>query len=50
MSDRYDNIKQEDAAFRKEVAERIGIGFELPPSIAPIAPNLSEEVEIVSAA
>ena len=49
MSDRYDKIK-EDVAFRRKVAERIGIGFELPPSIAPIAPNLREEVEIVSAA
>jgi integrase len=49
MSDRYDKIK-EDVTFRKHVAERIGIGFELPPSIAPIAPKLSEEVAIVSAA
>ena len=51
MSDRYDKIK-EDVAFRKEVAERsgIGIGFELPCSIAPIAPILTEEVEIVRVA
>jgi integrase len=49
MSDRYDKIK-EDFTFRKQVAQRIGIGFELPPSIAPIAPKLSEEVAIVSAA
>jgi hypothetical protein len=49
MSDRYDKIK-EDVTFRKEVAERSGIGFELPSSIAPIAPSLAEEVEIVSAA
>jgi hypothetical protein len=46
MSDRYDKIK-EDVAFRKQVAERSGIEFELPPSIAPI---LTEQVEIVSAA
>jgi len=49
MSDLYDKIK-EDVAFRKRVAERIGIGFELPPPIAPIAPNFREEVQIVSAA
>ena len=46
MSDRYDKIK-EDVAFRKQVAERSGIGFELPSSIAPI---LTEEVEIVRVA
>jgi integrase len=49
MSDRYDKIK-EDVAFRKQVAERSGIGFELPSSIAPIAPILTEEVEIVRVA
>ena len=49
MSDLYDEIK-EDVGFRKQVAERTGIGFELPPSIAPIAPNFREEVQIVSAA
>jgi integrase len=49
MSDLYDKIK-EDVAFRKRVAERTGIGFELPPPIAPIAPSFREEVQIVSAA
>ena len=29
MSDLYDKIRH-DVAFRKEVAERIGLGFELP--------------------
>jgi hypothetical protein len=30
MSDLYDRI-QEDAAFRKEWAEKAGLGFEIPP-------------------
>lgn len=47
MSDLYDKIK-EDVAFRKEVAERSGIGFELPVSIAPIAPSCTVEVEVES--
>jgi hypothetical protein len=35
MSDHHDKIR-EDAAFRREVAERVGVGFELPkPSIVP---------------
>jgi hypothetical protein len=49
MSDLYDKIK-EDVAFRKRVAERTGIVFELPPPIAPIAASFREEVQIVSAA
>jgi integrase len=51
MSDHYDKIR-EDAAFRREVAERVGIGFELPtPSIVPSVgnvPSLSEDVELVT--
>ena len=51
MSDHYDKIR-EDAAFRREVAERVGIGFELPkPSIVPNVenvPNSTEEVELVT--
>jgi hypothetical protein len=48
MSDFYDKIK-EDAVFRKDVAERCGIGFELPTSVAPNAPNLTEaEIETVA--
>jgi len=49
MSDLYDKIK-EDIRFRKEVAEQCGIGFELPASIAPNAPNCGEEVEIETVA
>jgi hypothetical protein len=52
MSDHYDKIS-EDAAFRCEVAERAGIGFELPkPSIVPstpIVPSTAEEAEVVTA-
>ena len=51
MSDHYDKIR-EDAAFRREVAERVGIGFELPtPSIVPSVgnvPSFSEHVELVT--
>jgi integrase len=51
MSDHYDKIR-EDAAFRREVAERVGIGFELPkPSIVPNVgnvPSSAEEVERVT--
>jgi integrase len=51
MSDHYDKIR-EDAAFRREVAERVGIGFELPkPSIVPRVGNVpspSEHVELVT--
>lgn len=50
MSDHYDKIR-EDAAFRREVAERVGIGFELPkPAIVPCAgnvPSSAGEVEPV---
>jgi integrase len=37
MSDHYDKIR-EDAAFRREVAERVGIGFELPKT--PLVPSV----------
>jgi integrase len=51
MSDHYDKIR-ENATFRCEVAERVGIGFELPkPSIVPSVenvPNSSEQVEPVT--
>ena len=49
MTDLYDKIK-EDIGFRKEVAERCGIGFDLPASIAPNAPNWSVEVEVETVA
>jgi len=52
MSDHYDKIR-EDAAFRREVAERVGIGFELPkPPIVPSVgnvPSSGEEMELVTA-
>jgi hypothetical protein len=38
MSALYDKIK-EDAAFRKEVAEKVGLGFELPSKIIVIGRN-----------
>ena len=40
ISDLYDKIKV-DVAFRKAVAERCGIGFELGAFIAPNAPKES---------
>lgn len=52
MSDPYDKIG-EDADSRREVVERVGIGFELPkPSIVPNVGNVTnstEEVEFVTA-
>jgi integrase len=52
MSDHYDKIR-EDEAFRREVAERAGIGFELPkPPIVPSVgnvPSSGEEVELATA-
>jgi integrase len=47
MSDLYDKIRH-DVAFRKDVAERVGVGFQLPASIAPNAPKRHEEAEVVS--
>jgi integrase len=47
MSDLYDKIRH-DVVFRKDVAERVGIGFRLQASIAPNAPRKSEQVEVVS--
>lgn len=48
MSGHYDKIR-EDAVFRREVAERVGIGFDLPrPSIVPSAqfvPISAKELE-----
>jgi hypothetical protein len=38
MSDLYDKIRH-DVAFRKEVAGRIGLGFELPSKNAVVGPN-----------
>jgi integrase len=39
MSDLYDKIRS-DVRFRKEVAERIGLGFDLPVKNAPVVPNV----------
>ncbi len=38
MSDLYDKIKN-DVGFRKEVAARIGLGFELPSKTVVVGPN-----------
>lgn len=52
MSDHYDKVR-EDAAFRRHVAESVGLGFELPkPSIVPSGENVpssAEQVEFVRA-
>jgi hypothetical protein len=51
MSDHYDKIR-EDAVFRREAAERVGIGFQLPePPIVPNVGNVpspSEQAEAVT--
>jgi len=44
MSGHYDGIKH-DVAFRKDVANRVGVGFEIPStlvSIEPIEPKVDE--------
>ena len=38
MSGHYDQIKN-DVAFRKDVVNRCGVGFDVPASFAPIEPN-----------
>jgi integrase len=48
MGDLYDKIKQ-DVAFRKEVAQQCGFGFELP-LIVPNVPNCAAEVKVESTA
>jgi integrase len=52
MRDHYDKIRA-DAAFRREVAERVGIGFELPttplvPSVGNV-PSSGEKAELATA-
>jgi integrase len=49
ITDEYSKVA-EDVEFRKQVAEQVGIGFQLPASIAPKEPNCTEEVEVASAA
>jgi len=48
MDDLYDKIK-EDVAFRTEVAEQCGFGFELP-SVVPNVPKITEKTEAAKAA
>jgi hypothetical protein len=54
MSGHYDQIKN-DVAFRKDVANRVGVGFDVPASLASIEPNepkievAVEETEVVNA-
>ena len=38
IGDRYSKLK-DDVAFRKEVVERIGLGFELPAKKVVVGPN-----------
>ena len=38
IGDRYSKLK-DDVAFRKEVVERIGLGFELPSKKVVVGPN-----------
>jgi hypothetical protein len=48
MSDLYDKIK-EDVEFRKEWAEKCGIGFELP-SVVPMIPKTRSKSRAARAA
>lgn len=48
MSDLYDKIR-EDVAFRKEWAEKCGIGFEIP-SVVPNVPKTTEKTKAAKAA
>ena len=47
VTDDYSKLK-EDVAFRKKVAEQVGIGFELPASDTLVAPNCTQS-ELLSA-
>ena len=52
MSDLYDKIRH-DVAFRKKVAEKAGLGFELPskkPVVGPNGPKIENEVVLEMAA
>jgi hypothetical protein len=52
MSDPYDKAKN-DVQFRKEVAERAGLGFELPYErsvVGPNGPKIESEVDLKMAA
>jgi integrase len=47
VTDLYDR-SEEDGKYRKQVAEQVGIGFEIPP-IVPCVPKLSESEDAVAA-
>jgi len=46
MSDLYDKIRH-DVTFRKEVAEKAGLGFELPRKKPRVGPKIELENEVV---
>jgi integrase len=47
VTDEYSRLK-EDVTFRKEVAKKVGIGFELPTPSPVVAPNAPKEVDSTS--
>lgn len=49
MGDLYDKIR-DNITFRRKKSEECGFGFQLCPSIAPIAPNCAVEAEVESVA
>jgi hypothetical protein len=49
MSDHYDKIRH-DVAFRREVAEKAGLGFELPRKKPVVGPKIENEVVLEMAA
>jgi hypothetical protein len=48
MSGHYDKVRF-DVEFRKEVAERVGVGFDVPVTLVPIEPKIEVAAEIVNA-
>lgn len=49
MSDLYDKIKH-DVGFRRERAERCGVGFDLHPLVVPRVPTIEVKDEATEAA
>jgi integrase len=47
MSDRYDRVR-DDVVFRKEVAARMGTGFEIPKTLTPKPPKTKKTVSEIS--
>jgi hypothetical protein len=43
MSDLYDRIR-EDRIFRREVGEKVGVGFDVPAQVNPIEPKIESMV------